>query len=86
MMDSAEREITIHKLESKSRVLRNIREALSRIAGGTYGICACCEEKISTKRLVAVPWTPFCIGCQERAERNHVETAQCVEWPHGHAA
>ena len=40
LMDSAEREITIHKLESKSQVLRNIREALSRIAGGTYGIDA----------------------------------------------
>jgi DnaK suppressor protein len=86
MMDSAEREITIHKLESKSQVLRNIREALSRIASGTYGICAYCREEISAKRLVAVPWTPFCIGCQELAERNHVEVIRCVEWPDGHAA
>jgi hypothetical protein len=36
--------------------------------------------------LLAVPWTPFCIGCQERAELNHVETMRCVEGTDGHAA
>jgi hypothetical protein len=38
MMDSAQREITFHKLEKQSRVLWNIREALSQIAGRTYGM------------------------------------------------
>jgi DnaK suppressor protein len=30
---------------------------------------------ISPKRLAAVPWTPFCIGCQEMADRNQAGDA-----------
>jgi DnaK suppressor protein len=70
MMDSAQREIAIHGLESKSHLLRNIHDALDRIAVGTYGSCVYCGERIAGKRLEAVPWTRSCIGCQERRERN----------------
>jgi DnaK suppressor protein len=70
MMYSAQREITIHELESKSHLLRNIRDALDRIAVGTYGSCVYCGERIAGKRLQAVPWTVSCIGCQEQLERN----------------
>jgi DnaK suppressor protein len=28
-----------------------------------------CEEEISPKRIAAVPWTPYCIGCQEQVDR-----------------
>jgi RNA polymerase-binding transcription factor DksA len=33
-----------------------------------------CEEDIKTKRLDAVPWTKYCIKCQEAADRNEFET------------
>jgi DnaK suppressor protein len=36
---------------------------------GTYGICLCCEDPISVKRLQAVPWAELCLGCQERSDR-----------------
>jgi DnaK suppressor protein len=49
--------------------LCDVRAALGRIAANTFGICLDCEEEISLKRLMAVPWTPSCIGCQE-AEDN----------------
>jgi DnaK suppressor protein len=34
-----------------------------------------CESEISLKRLQAVPWTAYCVRCQELAdrERNHPE-------------
>ena len=43
---------------------------LRRIDEGSFGVCLHCEEDISPKRLAAVPWTAFCIRCQEVADRN----------------
>jgi DnaK suppressor protein len=64
------RELTTGNLERESRILRDVRAALSRIADGTYGACLECEDEISQKRLRAVPWAALCIGCQEQADRN----------------
>ena len=47
------------------RLLREVEDALRRIAGATFGVCAECEEPISAKRLDAVPWAKFCVRCQE---------------------
>jgi DnaK suppressor protein len=51
-------------------LLRNVRSALGRIDDGSFGICIHCEEEINPRRLAAVPWSPFCIQCQEQADRN----------------
>jgi DnaK suppressor protein len=67
---AAERELTTLGLERESRLLRNVRAALGRIAEGTYGTCIECDEEISQKRLHAVPWAAFCIACQERSDRD----------------
>lgn len=48
--------------------LKLIDQALSRLEEGTYGRCEMCGEKISKKRLEAIPWTPYCVRCQEKAE------------------
>jgi hypothetical protein len=48
-------------------------EALARMADGSYGICMHCEEEIKPKRLDAVPWTKYCIRCQEAADRHEFE-------------
>lgn len=69
---AAERELAIRNLDRESNLLRNVRAALRRIEEGTFGVCLHCEEDISPKRLAAVPWTPFCIQCQEIADRNQV--------------
>ena len=47
------------------KLLREIGDALRRIDHGTYGVCAECEEPISSKRLDAVPWARYCVTCQE---------------------
>ncbi|MEO8025331.1 MAG: TraR/DksA family transcriptional regulator [Bryobacteraceae bacterium] len=67
---AAERELAIRNLDRDSNLLRNVRGALRRIDDGSFGTCLHCEEDISPKRLAAVPWTPYCIQCQEMADRN----------------
>jgi DnaK suppressor protein len=47
------------------KLLREVEDALRRVQGSTYGVCAECAEAISPKRLEAVPWAKFCVRCQE---------------------
>ena len=76
---AAERELAIRNLDRESNLLRNVRSALGRMADGTYGTCLHCEEDISPKRLAAVPWTAFCIQCQEIADRNQGDSADNLD-------
>lgn len=69
---AAERELAIRTLDRESGLLRQVRGALRRIDEGTFGVCLHCEEDINPKRLHAVPWTPYCIQCQEVADRMQV--------------
>lgn len=70
VQNAAERELAIRNLDRESNLLRNVRAALRRMDEGAFGVCVHCEEDINPKRLNAVPWTPFCIQCQEMADRN----------------
>lgn len=70
---AAERELAIRTLDRESTLLRNVRGALLRIEDGSFGVCMHCEEDINVKRLNAVPWTPYCITCQELADRRRQE-------------
>ena len=49
--------------KSKLQEVRQIREALRRIAEGSYGVCAKCGEPINPKRLKALPTATRCIAC-----------------------
>src|SRR5947208_15031977 len=71
---AGERELAIRTLDRESNLLRNVNGALARIADGSYGVCLHCEEDIKPKRLDAVPWTKYCIKCQEAADRHEFET------------
>lgn len=46
--------------------LRDVAEALLRLAGGTYGICKSCGQEISEARLTARPQSLLCIACQSQ--------------------
>lgn len=77
---AAERELAIRNLDRESNLLRHVRAALARVQDGSYGTCLHCEEEISIKRLNAVPWAPYCISCQEIADRNqNQESGEEVE-------
>jgi DnaK suppressor protein len=76
---AAERELAIRNLDRESNLLRNVRAALHRIDDGTFGVCGHCEEDISPKRLAAVPWAPYCIKCQEAADRHEQNDGGTIE-------
>jgi len=76
IQSAGERELAIRNLHSESDLLRRVRSALTRMAGGTYGACLRCEVEINGKRLAAVPWTAYCIKCQEAADRQEFETTE----------
>jgi DnaK suppressor protein len=73
VQNAAERELAIRQLEHDSNRFRSVKAALGRIEDGTYGECMHCESGISIKRLEAVPWTPYCLDCQDIADHNTVE-------------
>ncbi|WP_236656884.1 TraR/DksA family transcriptional regulator [Acidisarcina polymorpha] len=50
-----------------------VRAALDRLSDGTFGECLQCGETIGIKRLEALPWTPYCINCQEKIENGELE-------------
>ena len=49
--------------KSKLQEIGQIREALRRIAQGSYGVCVQCGEPIDPKRLAALPTATRCISC-----------------------
>jgi DnaK suppressor protein len=76
---ATERELAIRSLDRDSNLLRNVRAALDRIEEGSFGVCLHCEEDISPKRLAAVPFTAYCIVCQELADRGQHEGAENLD-------
>ncbi|HSB14486.1 MAG TPA: TraR/DksA family transcriptional regulator [Bryobacteraceae bacterium] len=76
---AAERELAIRNLDRESHMLRNVKLALRRIADGTFGTCLNCEEPINPKRVEAVPWSAFCIRCQEMADRQAAQGDESLE-------
>lgn len=72
---SYQRELMFSQGTTERTHLALIRMALQRINEGGYGECLMCRDLISPKRLEAVPWTPYCIHCQERVENGDVSGA-----------
>jgi DnaK suppressor protein len=72
------KEFLMQQGSERRRLVRNIDAALQRIREGSFGICAGCEEEISPRRLNAVPWTEFCINCQEMREREKESAVSAV--------
>jgi DnaK suppressor protein len=79
VQNATERELAIGSLDRDSNLLRKVRGALRRIEEGSFGVCLHCEEDISPKRLASVPWTTFCIQCQEIADRTQGYNAENLE-------
>jgi DnaK suppressor protein len=75
----SERELAIAGLNRESAIRRNIELALIRINDRTFGTCVHCDEEIGRRRLQAVPWTPFCIRCQEAADRGDEGVLESAE-------
>ena len=57
------------------QLLQMVENALQRIREGSFGECVNCGTEINAKRLEAVPWTRYCIECQEKMEQGLLEEA-----------
>ncbi|MCK4739223.1 MAG: RNA polymerase-binding protein DksA [Deltaproteobacteria bacterium] len=63
-----DRNFTLRVKDRERKLVVKVKQALSRIEDGTYGICDICEEEISEKRLEARPVTTSCIECKTEEE------------------
>lgn len=64
-----EKEALLQRGKQDQQLLRAVESALGRIRDGSFGRCLSCGNEIGGARLEAVPWTPYCIDCQEAFER-----------------
>src|SRR4051812_43777811 len=71
--NSYNKEFLFHQSNSERQLLQMVESALDRIRLGSFGQCINCGEEINTKRLEAVPWTRYCIECQEKLEKGQLE-------------
>lgn len=68
-VSSLSKESLFEQSSQRRTILRLVEAALRRIDDGSFGECAGCGEDIPVRRLHALPWTQFCIRCQEAIER-----------------
>jgi DnaK suppressor protein len=63
------KELNFSLSDGERNLLMQVEEAFNRMKAGTYGSCTNCGVTIGERRLQAVPWTTFCIDCQELQEK-----------------
>src|SRR6201993_4394025 len=67
------KEFLFSQSNNDRQLLQMVETALQRIREGEFGECVNCGNEINAKRLEAVPWTRYCIACQEKLERGELE-------------
>jgi DnaK suppressor protein len=68
-VSSYTREFLYSLTDGERSTLLQIDDAIGRIDDGTYGMCINCGQTMAERRLTAVPWAPYCVDCQELAEK-----------------
>ena len=67
--NSYTKEFLFGQTHNDRSMLQLVDDALARIKNNTFGECISCNEELQQKRLEAVPWTRYCINCQEKKEK-----------------
>lgn len=62
------KESLFERSSQRKTLLRLVEAAIRRIDDGSFGICFGCGDDIPDRRLRALPWTQFCLRCQEAIE------------------
>jgi len=70
---SYNKEFLFHQSNNDRQLLQMVEKALERVREGSFGECISCGKEINSKRLEAVPWTRYCIECQEKLEQGILE-------------
>ena len=58
-------DLVVGTIQRQQQLLTEVERAIGRVEAGTFGECDSCGEDISGRRLQALPWTRFCLGCAE---------------------
>lgn len=69
VVSSENKEEQFQQASANWQLIGQIRDALSRMDNGTYGLCTDCGQRIDAARLEAIPWTPYCADDQNRRDR-----------------
>lgn len=67
--DAYDREFSLGLASNDRDALIQINDALKRIEDGKYGACQQCAKPIAKTRLKALPFTSFCLKCQQAEEK-----------------
>jgi len=67
--NSYTKEFLFGQTHNDRALLQLVDDAMARIRMGTFGMCTQCETELQQKRLEAVPWTRYCLVCQEKQEQ-----------------
>jgi DnaK suppressor protein len=70
------KEFLFSQSNNDRQLLAMVETALQRIREGEFGECVNCGNEINPKRLEAVPWTRYCIACQEKLENGQLEEVE----------
>lgn len=66
--NAIETELSTQLAQHNSHEVRSIKLALDKIAAGKYGVCEVCACKIVAARLEALPYSIYCVKCQQKAD------------------
>jgi DnaK suppressor protein len=61
-------DVELERLAMKRRELRQVDEALARLATDDYGVCEGCGAEIAEERLEILPFATRCVECERRRE------------------
>ncbi len=67
--DERDREINLLLGDRERKKLQALDSALGRLDEGEYGVCEECEGEIASGRLTAMPFSRFCVTCQDEFEQ-----------------
>src|SRR4029077_18822631 len=67
--EERDREINFILSDRERMKIKEIDDALARLADSSYGVCESCGLEIGEERLEALPFTRVCRDCQQDQER-----------------
>ncbi|MGC9070816.1 MAG: TraR/DksA family transcriptional regulator [Elusimicrobiales bacterium] len=66
VVKTIEKELKFDVSSNEKNILKEIDSALKKIENGSYGICELCKNPIEKKRLIAIPYSRYCLTCQKK--------------------
>ncbi|MCP4093180.1 MAG: hypothetical protein GY747_06990 [Planctomycetes bacterium] len=67
------RDMQLSLLENEDEILKATQAAVKRVEDGLFGTCMACKELIPPRRLEVLPYSSYCVGCQEKSENGNLE-------------